>query len=134
MTDEAARVTLKTSGDVAFARQAAAKAMAAIGASTIKSTKFVTAVSEIARNAVIYGRGGVISFSEAGAAGQKRVVAVCTDRGPGIDDIDRAVSDGFSTGKSLGLGLGGAKRLVDRFEITSSSKQGTKVTLECGPR
>lgn len=134
MTDETTRVTLKTPGDVAYARQAAAKAMKAIGASTIKSTKFVTAVSEIARNAIIYGRGGVISFTPTGLSGQQRVVAVCMDRGPGIDDIDAAVRDGFTTGKSLGLGLGGAKRLVDRFDITSSSRHGTKVTLECGPR
>ncbi|WP_143534699.1 ATP-binding protein [Notoacmeibacter marinus] len=127
-------MTLKTPSDVAFARQAAARAMGAIGASAIKTTKFVTAVSEIARNAVIYGRGGVISFTQTGPSGRQSVIAVCTDRGPGIEDISAAIADGYSTGKSLGLGLGGAKRLVDRFEITSSSRQGTKVTLECGPR
>ncbi|RLQ87214.1 ATP-binding protein [Notoacmeibacter ruber] len=134
MKERAASVALRTSNDVAFARQAAAKAMAAINASPIKRTKFVTAVSEIARNAVIYGRGGIITFEQVGPAGQRRVVAICEDRGPGINDVDAALKDGFTTGKSLGLGLGGAKRLVDRFEIVSSLRSGTRVTLECGAR
>ncbi len=127
-------VTLAKSQDVAFARQAAMKAMSEIGASAVKRTKFVTAVSEIARNAVNYGRGGRMTFELVGTGASRRVVAECTDRGPGIEDVGRALTDGYSTGKSLGLGLGGAKRLVDRFDITSSSTTGTIVTLECGPR
>ena len=109
-------------------------AMGEIGASMVKRTKFVTAVSEIARNAVNYGRGGRMTFEIVGSGAGRRVVAQCSDRGPGIEDIDRALSNGYSTGKSLGLGLGGAKRLVDRFDIISSSSTGTIVTLECGPR
>ncbi|MDY8110777.1 ATP-binding protein [Fulvimarina sp. 2208YS6-2-32] len=127
-------VTLAKSQDVAFARQAAMKAMGEIGASAVKRTKFVTAVSEIARNAVNYGRGGRITFEIVGLGANRRVIAQCSDRGPGIEDVDLALSDGYSTGKSLGLGLGGAKRLVDRFDITSSSSTGTIVTLECGQR
>ncbi len=109
-------------------------AMGEIGASVVKRTKFVTAVSEIARNAVNYGRGGRMTFEIVGSGAGRRVVAQCSDRGPGIEDIDRAHSNGYSTGKSLGRGLGGAKRLVDRFDIISSSSTGTIVTLECGPR
>lgn len=134
MSETPRSVTLKNSRDVAYARQAAATAMAEINASPIKRTKFVTAVSEVARNAVIYGKGGVISFELTTVDGRQRVVATCSDRGPGIDDIAAALKDGFSTGKSLGLGLGGAKRLVDRFEIVSSRSSGTNVTLECAAR
>ncbi|MBW8638625.1 ATP-binding protein [Hoeflea sp. WL0058] len=127
-------VTLKTHGDIAYARQVAGELMVEIEASAIKRTKFVTAVSEIARNAINYGQGGVITFHLAEASGRKRALAVCTDRGPGIEDVDAALRDGFSTGKSLGLGLGGAKRLVDQFEIVSTPGSGTRVSLECGPR
>lgn len=134
MSGSTTAVTLATSRDVAFAREAAGKAMTAIQASTIKRTKFITAVSEIARNAVIYGKGGVISFELVGTGAHRSVLAICTDRGPGIENVDQALSDGFSTGKSLGLGLGGAKRLVDRFEIESTSASGTKVTMECRAR
>ena len=69
-----------------------------------------------------------------GNGSQRRVVAECTDRGPGIADVNQALKDGFSTGKGLGLGLSGARRLVDRFKITSSSDTGTTVILECACR
>ena len=108
--------------------------MGRIGASTIKKTKFVTAVSEIARNAVIYGHGGVITFSIEVSEGHKRVIAECSDRGPGIADLNLAMKDGFTSGKGLGLGLSGAKRLVDRFDIVSTTATGTTVTLICSAR
>lgn len=108
--------------------------MTAIGASPIKRTKFVTAVSEIARNAVLYGHGGVITFEIVGAPGSQSIVAECMDRGPGIADINLAMKEGFSGGTGLGLGLGGAKKLVDRFDIVSSAASGTTVTLECSAR
>ena len=127
-------VTLKTHGDIVYARQVAGELMVQIEASAIKRTKFVTAVSEIARNAIIYGKGGVMTFHLVELSGQKGALAICNDRGPGIEDIDAALRDGFSTGKSLGLGLGGAKRLVDRFEIVSKPGRGTRVSLECYPR
>lgn len=127
-------VTLKSHGDIAYARQVAGELMVEIEASAIKRTKFVTAVSEIARNAIIYGQGGVMTFHLVENSGQKRALAVCNDRGPGIQNIEEALKDGFSTGKSLGLGLGGAKRLVDQFEIVSAPGSGTRVSLECGPR
>ena len=134
MSSEIRSVTLSRTGDVAFAREEATRTMTAIGASVIKRTKFVTAVSEIARNAVIYGHGGVMTFEIAGEGPHRSAVAVCSDRGPGIGDLNAALRDGYSTGKSLGLGLGGAKRLVDRFDITSSVETGTTVTLECRAR
>ncbi|WP_198598219.1 ATP-binding protein [Mangrovicella endophytica] len=120
--------------DVAFARQVAMKAMTAIGASAIKKTKFVTAVSEIARNAVIYGHGGAITFRVVGIGLHRSVVGECTDRGPGIADMQLALKDGYTTGSGLGLGLSGARRLVDRFDIISSAESGTTVTLESAAR
>lgn len=125
---------MQRASDVAFARQAAMKAMTSIGASAIKRTKFVTAVSEIARNAVIYGHGGVITFKLVGNSPHQRVVATCTDRGPGIEDVGLALRDGYTTGSGLGLGLSGARRLVDHFKIRSSANSGTTVTLECAAR
>ncbi len=127
-------MTLRRAGDVAYARQAATQAMTEIGASPIKRTKFVTAVSEIARNAVLYGHGGVITFEVVGRPGHLGVVAECMDRGPGIPDVALALKEGYSTGSGLGLGLSGAKRLVDRFDIVSSAETGTTVTLECSAR
>ncbi|MER0237062.1 ATP-binding protein [Fulvimarina sp. MAC8] len=134
MSTETRSVTLSKTGDVAYARQEATRIMTVIGASAIKKTKFVTAVSEIARNAVVYGHGGVMSFETAGEPAHQSAIAICSDRGPGIADVDTALRDGYSTGKSLGLGLGGAKRLVDRFDITSSRDSGTTITLECRAR
>lgn len=127
-------VRLARATDVAFARQAAMKAMTSLGASAIKRTKFVTAVSEIARNAIVYGGGGVISFATIGNGSFRAVVATCSDRGPGIDNIAQALTDGFTTGGGLGLGLSGARRLVDRFEVESSPESGTIVVLECSCR
>lgn len=108
--------------------------MQEIGASVIKRTKFVTAVSEVARNALIHGGGGYIRFSISGRAPECRLLAECVDRGPGVDDIEQAMRDGYSSGRGLGLGLGGAKRLVDRFDMRSSSGAGTVVRLESGAR
>lgn len=136
--DEDARswsVPLNASQDVARARRAANAAMAEIGASVIKRTKFVTAVSEVARNALVHGGGGYIQFRIERRQGQPVLVAECVDRGPGIDDIERALADGYSGGGGgLGHGLGGARRLVDRFQVRSSARLGTTVRLECAAR
>lgn len=126
-------VTLRAQDDVACARRAAAAAMDAIGASALKRTRFVTAVSEIARNAVIHGGGGSIAFSEVADRRGRMAQAECRDRGPGIADVARALTDGFSTGRGLGLGLGGAKRLADAFEIVSGPG-GLTVRLACRAR
>lgn len=123
-------VPLVSSQDVARARQAANEAMAKNGASVIKRTRFVTAVSEIARNAIVHGGGGNIRFTLGQAEGERMLVAECTDRGPGIDDMEQALRDGFTSGGGLGHGLGGARRLVDRFDIRSSTRYGTTVRLE----
>lgn len=127
-------VPLASPQDVAAARRAANAAMLEIGASVIKRTKFVTAVSEVARNALIHGGGGYIRFTVAGGGRQRALVAECVDRGPGVDDLEQAMRDGYTSRGGLGLGLGGAKRLVDRFQIRSSSGSGTTVRLESDAR
>lgn len=134
MSNDGAGVLLRRSSDVVLARQAATKAMNGIGATAAKRTKFVTAVSEIARNAIIHGGGGLIRFTATGEGRQRRIVAECIDHGPGIDEIERALSDGYTSKNGLGLGLGGSRRLVDRFDIRSSAESGTVVRLECYSR
>ncbi len=97
--------------------------------STLERTKFVTAASELGRNTLVHGKGGVMTISEMAKAGRLGIELVFEDQGPGIEDTGRAMTDGFSTARSLGLGLGGAQRLVSEFEIESRAGQGTKVTV-----
>lgn len=92
----------------------------AIGLSTVEMTKFVTAVSELARNVLVHGGGGTMTMHDVERDGRPGLQLDFVDQGPGIADVPRALRDGFSTANSLGLGLGGAKRLVQHFEIVSS--------------
>lgn len=96
---------------------------------TLERTKFVTAASELARNTLVHGKGGTVTLEEVERDGKPGIKLVFEDRGPGIPDIARALEDGFSTAKSMGLGLGGAQRLVNEFEITSSVGGGTRVSI-----
>ncbi|MGJ3232160.1 MAG: ATP-binding protein [Oceanicaulis sp.] len=106
-------VQIRTDRDVARARRAASKAMDAIGAKSVYKARFVTAVSEIARNAFVHAGGGRLAVHRDAQA----VYVICADDGSGIADVDAALEDGYSTSNSLGKGLGGAKRLAKRFEI-----------------
>ncbi|MFC3612368.1 ATP-binding protein [Lutimaribacter marinistellae] len=121
------RLPLKTNRDVVAARQAVAKELKARGLSAVRVTRFATAVSEIARNTIVHGGGGSFAVFLDRASGY--LVVECRDTGAGIDDIDRALTDGFSTAGSMGRGLGGAKRLADRFEIETETGNGTCVRL-----
>lgn len=127
-------VSLRKPADVALARKAATAAMEALGSTAIKRTKFVTAVSEIARNAIVHAGTGVMVIKIVRLPSGVRIVAECRDHGPGIADIDRALKDGYTTARGMGLGLGGAKRLVDRFEIRSEPGRGTTVIMEATGR
>lgn len=100
-----------------------------VGFGTLDRTKFVTAASELARNTFVHGKGGTMTISEVSKDGKPGILLVFEDQGPGIPDIDKALTDGFSTAKSMGLGLGGARRLVHEFEITSASNVGTTVSI-----
>lgn len=112
------------------ARQAVRIQTQAIGLGIVDQTKLVTAASEIARNTVDYGGGGELTIEKVVAStGRTGLRLVFKDRGPGIVDIDQAMSDGFTTAGGLGLGLGGSKRLSDEFSIESRPGEGTRVTL-----
>ncbi len=97
--------------------------------SLVDQTKFVTAASELARNTLKYGGGGEVRVAILSKAGRQGFSLTFVDHGPGIADIDQALQDGFTSGGGLGLGLGGAKRLVDDFEIQSKLGAGTAVTI-----
>ena len=120
---------VRTSDDVVRARQAVRTHAISAGFSLVNQTKIVTAASEIARNTVDYGGGGTLRIEILRDGQRKGVRLIFTDQGPGIADIALAMSDGFTTGRGLGLGLSGAKRLCEEFAITSSPGQGTEVTL-----
>ena len=120
---------LRTSDDVVRVRQAVRARAAGGGFTLVDQTKIVTAASEIARNTVDYGGGGELRI-EMLRHGQRRGVRLTfSDQGPGIADIELAMKDGYTTGKGLGLGLSGSKRLCNEFAIKSSPGQGTVVTL-----
>jgi serine/threonine-protein kinase RsbT len=120
---------LKAQEDVVAVRQVVRTHAVSIGLSLIDQTKFVTAASELGRNTVIHGGGGIARL-EIVTQGTRRGLRVCfEDQGPGIRDLERALQDGYTTGTGLGLGLGGAKRLANEFKIESTPGAGTRVTI-----
>ncbi len=122
-------VALQTSDDVVRARQTVrAKAIAA-GFGIVDQTKLVTAASEIARNTVDYGGGGILLIEILRDGTHRGVRLTFSDKGPGIADMKAAMTDGYTTGGGLGLGLSGAKRLSNEFSIESTPGEGTTVTL-----
>jgi serine/threonine-protein kinase RsbT len=100
-----------------------------IGMSLLNQTKLITAASELVRNMLKYAYGGKVILEIISETGKTGVRLTFIDEGPGIKDIKTAMQDGFSTGKSLGLGLPGAKRLVNEFQIQSEPEKGTTVTV-----
>lgn len=120
---------LRTSDDVVRVRQAVRARAVAAGFSLVDQTKIVTAASEIGRNTVDYGGGGTLQL-ETLRDGQRRGVRLTfVDQGPGIADLSMALKDGYSTGTGLGLGLSGARRLCNEFDVKSAPGQGTTVML-----
>jgi serine/threonine-protein kinase RsbT len=115
--------------DLIAVREAARTAAADAGFSLVNQTKLVTAVSELARNAVVHGGGGEVRVDSVLQGSVRGVRLVVSDQGPGIADIAQALTDGHTTGHGLGLGLGGSRRLVDDFSIESAPGQGTTVTI-----
>lgn len=102
---------------------------ATLGFTNTTLTIIATAISEVARNIVEYAKEGEISIAPVGNGVVRGVQIVARDQGPGIVDLDTAMRDGFSTSKSLGMGLPGAKRLMDQFEISSAIGEGTTITM-----
>ena len=122
-------VSIRTEQDVVVARQHARRLALEAGFGIVDQTKIVTAASELARNVVVYGQGGVMR-SEIVADGRRQGLRLAfVDEGPGIPDLKLALTDGWTSGKGLGLGLSGAKRLMHDFEIETAPGQGTRVTI-----
>ncbi|WP_085677188.1 MULTISPECIES: anti-sigma regulatory factor [unclassified Pseudomonas] len=115
--------------DVVLARQLARKLAGECGMRLVDLTKLVTAVSELARNTVVYGGGGDMDWQVLEEAGRTGLRLVFRDEGPGIPDIKLALTDGWTSGNGLGLGLTGARRLVDEFELDTAPGEGTRVTI-----
>src|SRR6185437_9084466 len=118
-----------SSEDVVRVRQAVRGKAVAAGFSLVDQTKIITAASEIARNTVDYGGGGTLTVETLREGARRGVRLVFVDQGPGIADLDRALSDGYTSGSGLGLGLGGAKRLCNEFAVKTAVGKGTVVTL-----
>ncbi len=126
---KAFEISLQSQNDVVSVRQMARSEAVTIGLSLVDQTKFVTAASELARNTVIHGGGGKARLELVNGEGRKGIRLIFEDTGPGIPDIQKALQDGFTTGGGLGLGLGGARRLVSQFEIDSAPGSGTRVVI-----
>ena len=115
--------------DVVAVRQAARSLAVEIGLSIVDQTKIVTAASELARNTVIYGGGGVATLEILKETTKSGLRLTFEDHGPGIADVERAMQDGYTSGNGLGLGLGGARRLCSEFFIHSEPGVGTRVVV-----
>lgn len=114
---------------IVSARQRARGHATKVGLGLVSQTKLVTVVSELARNMVDYGGGGLVTIEEVDHHGRGGVRVCFEDQGPGIADMELAMRDGYTTGKGLGQGLPGSKRLVNEFEIASQPGQGTRVVV-----
>jgi serine/threonine-protein kinase RsbT len=122
-------VPIQSSADVVIVRQAVRSAATELGFSLVDQTKIVTAASELARNTLDYGGGGAMLLQTLNDGMRKGVKLQFEDHGPGIPDVQMALKDGFTTGGGLGLGLGGARRLVNDFDIQSKVGEGTRITI-----
>jgi len=121
---------IRTGDDVVRVRQQVRVVAAQNGLSLVDQTKLVTAASELARNALVHGGGGMARVEVVTSGTGKPGVRIdFTDDGPGIADVDLALTDGWTSGDGLGLGLSGARRLVDQFELTSKPGSGTSVVV-----
>jgi serine/threonine-protein kinase RsbT len=123
-------IAIESDADVVTARQRARELAAEVELSSTDQTLLATAISEVARNITTYARRGEVSVAIVeDARGRRGIRVVARDDGPGIEDIERAMQDGYTTGGGLGLGLPGARRLVDDFALDSAPGRGTTVTL-----
>ncbi len=122
-------VAIGSDADVVRVRQLVRRRAQELRFSLIDQTKLVTAASELARNALEHGGGGEMRLEMVEDAPRSGLRLVFVDRGPGIANVELAMKDGYTTGGGLGLGLGGAKRLVNEFGIESTPGQGTRVTV-----
>ena len=120
---------MHSADDIVRMRQTIREHAVSLGFSLVDQTKIVTAASELARNILNYGGGGSVSLEKLNKNGRNGLKLLFADNGPGIADIELAMKDGYTTGTGMGLGLGGAKRLSNEFNIESTVGAGTRVTI-----
>jgi serine/threonine-protein kinase RsbT len=128
-TNAPERLELRGEQDVVHARQTVRRLTHDLGFGIVDQTKMVTAASELARNAVVYGLGGFMAWEILNDGIRRGLRLHFVDNGPGIADLDQAMTDGWTSGGGLGLGLSGAKRLVNDFRIDSAPGKGTRVSI-----
>ena len=128
-TESHETLDIRSSADVVAVRQSARAMAERVGFSLVDQTKLVTAASELARNTLIYGGGGTVLVELVGNGVRRGVRLTFEDQGPGIPDVTLALKDGYTSGQGLGLGLGGARRLVNDFTIDSAPGSGTRVMI-----
>lgn len=126
---KAETIPIRTESDIVQARQVVRKWAIEQTFALVDQTKMVTAASELARNTLIYGKGGTLKLEAMVNGIKKGLRLTFEDQGPGIPDLEKALTDGYTTGNGLGLGLSGAKRLSNDFHIESKVGQGTKIMI-----
>ncbi|WP_031034522.1 anti-sigma regulatory factor [Streptomyces sp. NRRL F-5650] len=124
-----ARLPIRSDMDLVWVRQHVRQAAAQLGFGLVDQTKLVTAASELARNTLVYGGGGTMETEPLVEGTTRGLRLTFSDEGPGIPDLEQALSDGFTSGDGLGMGLGGARRLVHEFGIESAPGSGTTVRV-----
>ncbi|MFD7705101.1 anti-sigma regulatory factor [Streptomyces caelestis] len=124
-----ARLPIRSDMDLVWVRQHVRQAAAQLGFGLVDQTKLVTAASELARNTLVHGGGGLMEVTHVSAGGADGLRLSFSDSGPGIPDLERALSDGYTSGGGLGMGLGGSRRLVHDFEVESTPGSGTTVRV-----
>ena len=129
MSEQIERIPVTSDQDVVRVRQLVRTVSVAVKLSLVDQTKLVTAASELARNTLVYGGGGMVEVSRVDNGRRAGIRIVFADEGPGIADLNLALTDGYTTGGGLGLGLSGARRLVDEFDIDTAVGQGTSITV-----
>lgn len=129
MTCDDTKVVIATDGDIVSARESGRTLVSQLGFSATEVMLVATAVSELARNIVLYATPGEIVFRPLDDGSRKGILVIARDRGPGIPDMQRALGGGYSTRGGMGLGLSGTRRLMDEFDIVSASGSGTTVTV-----
>jgi serine/threonine-protein kinase RsbT len=120
---------LRNEHEIVIARQAVRRMAQELSFSLVDQTKIVTAASELARNALNYGGGGTLTWEILEAGARRGLRLIFADEGPGIPDLELALTDGWTSGHGLGLGLTGARRLVNEFDIQSKPGAGTRVSV-----
>ncbi|MET7689138.1 anti-sigma regulatory factor [Streptomyces sp. NPDC005483] len=123
------RLPIRSDADLAWVRQQVRQTAADLGFNLVQQTKLVTAASELARNALVHGGGGHMEMTVLAEGTHRGLRLSFVDEGPGIRDVELAMTDGYTSGSGLGMGLSGARRLVKEFALDSRPGEGTTVTI-----